>query len=418
MRICLVYDCLYPWTVGGAERWYRSLAEHLGSQGHSVTYLTLRQWPVAEPPVIPGVRVVAVGPGFSLYDGGRRRIWPPLRFGLGVFAYLARYGQRHDIVHSASFPYFAAIAGAVAQPLGRYRLVIDWWEVWTSSYWVDYLGPIKGRLGSVVQGLLARLPHRAVCFSRLHASRLRATGGPSGSIVRGVYPGLSPSFGPHPHHGESAAQHPRSVVVFVGRHIPEKRPEAIPPAVELARRSLPTLRAEILGDGPERSRLERLIRRLGLASVIETPGFVSEAELDDRLRDALCLVLPSRREGYGLAVLDALSRGTPAVVVRGPDSAATELIEPGVNGVIAASAEAQDLAAAILDVEAGGDGLRRSTAAWWSANRSQLSIESGLEEVLEIYRSILAEPGRSIRWGTSLLPRAGGRGTAPSGPVR
>ena len=44
MRICLVYDCLFPYTVGGAERWYRNLAQRLAADGHEVTYLTLRQW--------------------------------------------------------------------------------------------------------------------------------------------------------------------------------------------------------------------------------------------------------------------------------------------------------------------------------------------------------------------------------------
>src|SRR5262249_53168892 len=45
MRVCLVYDCLFPHTVGGAERWYANLAERLAAEGHEVTYLTLRQWP-------------------------------------------------------------------------------------------------------------------------------------------------------------------------------------------------------------------------------------------------------------------------------------------------------------------------------------------------------------------------------------
>ena len=44
MRVCVVYDCLFPYTVGGAERWYRNLAERLSADGHEVTYLTLRQW--------------------------------------------------------------------------------------------------------------------------------------------------------------------------------------------------------------------------------------------------------------------------------------------------------------------------------------------------------------------------------------
>ena len=44
MKILVVYDCLFPHTIGGAERWYRNLAERLAGEGHDVTYLTLRQW--------------------------------------------------------------------------------------------------------------------------------------------------------------------------------------------------------------------------------------------------------------------------------------------------------------------------------------------------------------------------------------
>src|SRR5687768_18076762 len=85
MRICLVYDCLFPYTVGGAERWYRNLAQRLAADGHDVTYITLRQWPRGEQGEIPGVRVVAVGPQLALYGGGgQRRILPPLVFGAGV----------------------------------------------------------------------------------------------------------------------------------------------------------------------------------------------------------------------------------------------------------------------------------------------------------------------------------------------
>ena len=46
-------------------------------------------------------------------------------------------------------------------------------------------------------------------------------------------------------------------------------------------------------------------------------------------------MLPSRREGYGLVVVEACAAGTPSVVVADPDNAATELIEEGVNGFVA-----------------------------------------------------------------------------------
>src|SRR5262249_3212041 len=115
MRICVVYDCLFPYTVGGAERWYRNLAERVAASGHEVTYLTLRQWSAGEDPRIPGVHVVPVAAGSDLYANGRRRISPPLRFGLGVLRHLRRHGDDYDVVHTASFPYFSVLAARAAQ---------------------------------------------------------------------------------------------------------------------------------------------------------------------------------------------------------------------------------------------------------------------------------------------------------------
>src|ERR1700736_858788 len=102
MRICIVYDCLFPHTVGGAERWYAGLAQRLVQEGHEVTYLTLRQWDRGTATEIdPRVHVVAAGPRMALYTtGGRRRIMPPLIFGLGVFLHLLRAGHRYDAVHT------------------------------------------------------------------------------------------------------------------------------------------------------------------------------------------------------------------------------------------------------------------------------------------------------------------------------
>ena len=74
MRICIVYDCLFPHTVGGAERWYRNLAERLVQEGHEVTYLTLRQWERGENPQIDlRVTVRTAGPRMALYTGDGRR---------------------------------------------------------------------------------------------------------------------------------------------------------------------------------------------------------------------------------------------------------------------------------------------------------------------------------------------------------
>ena len=81
-------------------------------------------------------------------------------------------------------------------------------------------------------------------------------------------------------------------------------------------------------------------------------------EIDNALRRALCMLLPSRREGYGMVVVEAAARGTPSVVVAGEDNAATELIVEGVNGFIAPSADARALAQAIVRVDQAGMAIR------------------------------------------------------------
>src|SRR2546426_2001279 len=141
MRICVVYDCLFPYTVGGGERWYRSLAERLAAEGHEVTYLTLRQWDRGTPVDLDGsVRVIAVGPRMGLYTpSGRRRILPPLVFGLGVLLHLLRHGRQYEVVDTAAFPYFSLLASAVARPLAGFELVVNWFEVWSGPYWREYL---------------------------------------------------------------------------------------------------------------------------------------------------------------------------------------------------------------------------------------------------------------------------------------
>lgn len=384
MRICLVYDCLYPHTVGGAERWYRNLAERLSAEGHEVTYLTLRQWDRGAVAGVPGVRVVPAGPRLALYTrSGRRRIGPPLLFGLGVLAHLVLHGRRYEVVHTASFPYFSLLAAALVRPYRRFTLVVDWHEVWSRSYWREYLGGLGGRIGEAVQAACLRIPQRAFCFAHMTARRLREMGVQgSVTVLEGEYSGSLCRPEPEP---------AKPLVVFAGRHIPEKRAPALVPAIGRARETVGELGGVIFGDGPERGLVLEAIDRLGLQGVVRAPGFVEWETMEASLREALCMVLPSRREGYGLIVVEAASMGVPSVVVRGEDNAAVDLVAEGVNGFVAPSASAEDLATAIVRVHERGEALRRSTAQWFARNATRLSLDESLATVVESY----AAPSRA-----------------------
>ncbi len=382
MRVCVVFDCLFPWTIGGAERQYRRLSEALVAAGHEVTYLTRRQWDDADPPVIDGVRVVAVSGADELYDAsGARRIGPALKFATGVLRHLIRHRTSYDAVHVCMTPVFSVLAARLAL-LGSGRpMGVDWLEVWSAAYWRSYLGGFTGRVGAWVQRLAIAATPLAFVYSQLSAGNLRATGF-RGRLV--VCPGLIDEIEATPtaHVGGP----PR--VLYVGRHIPEKRAAAIPAALAVARQTIPDLVAVILGDGPARPALDAEIDRLRLADVIETPGFVDQDTLHDLLATSVALVLPSSREGFGLVVVEANANGTPAVVVAGPgdrDNAAAELVEPGVNGFIAASSAPDELGAAIVAAVEGGDDLRASTLKWFARNRSERSMSASFAVIMQTY---------------------------------
>ena len=314
---------------------------------------------------------------------------PPIRFGLGVFWHLLRHGRSYDAVHSASFPYFSLLAAWLALRLTRSRavLIVDWHEVWGREYWRSYLGPLKGRIGFAVERLCLRLPDRSFTFSRLAERRLRELGHRA-PITRltGEYSG-DPWADGRPRELATAEPDP-PLVVAAGRHIPEKRMTAIPAAVAAAREQLPALRCVILGDGPEAEATRRAARDLGLEEVVELPGRVGHAEVVRAIAEASCLLHPSRREGYGLVVVEASSLGTPAIVVEGPENAATDLVEDGVNGFVLGSADAGPLGEAIVRAVEGGAELRGRTLDWYERHREELSIDTSLAEVEASYSAL------------------------------
>jgi glycosyltransferase involved in cell wall biosynthesis len=226
------------------------------------------------------------------------------------------------------------------------------------------------------------VPQRAHCFSELHAGRLREEGlrGPV-TVLRGLLAGDGHVEEPGP---------VAPVVLFAGRLIPEKRVALAVAAIALAAARIEGLRGVVLGEGPEREVLRAAISEHGAEGIIRTGGWADAETLESEMRGAMCMLLTSSREGYGLVVVEAALHGTPSVVVAGPDNAATELVEDGVNGTIAPDADPAEVAAAIVRVHEGGMAMRRSTADWMRGHHEELSLESSLRKVLESYDSARA----------------------------
>ncbi len=89
----------------------------------------------------------------------------------------------------------------------------------------------------------------------------------------------------------------------------------------------------IVGDGPERQNLEELANRLGVQGSVRFTGFLPEDPYG-LMKSSRLFVFPSRREGFGLVVLEAAACGLPVIAVEAENNAAASLVRNGQFGMV------------------------------------------------------------------------------------
>ena len=182
-----------------------------------------------------------------------------------------------------------------------------------------------------------------------------------GEKITVVPHGVDPAFSPGNGRGEG-------FLLFVGAVQRRKDPRA---ALEAAR----DVQLPLVIVGPEREpALAGELRELGA----DLRGYVEKDELAELYRRAACLVVPSRYEGFGLPVLEAMASGTP--VVAAPDPALVE-----VAGTAAVYADRDDLPGAILHALERREELRTAGL----ARAAQFSWTEAARRTVEVYRGLL-----------------------------
>ncbi|WP_027005353.1 glycosyltransferase [Conexibacter woesei] len=109
----------------------------------------------------------------------------------------------------------------------------------------------------------------------------------------------------------------RPTLVTVGQLIARKRQADVMRAMWILRDRRPDLRYRVIGDGPERDSLAALARQLDLAERVEFTGQLAHEEALRRGRDASVFVMPSTDEAFGVAYVEAMAAGLPAIGARG-----------------------------------------------------------------------------------------------------
>jgi glycosyltransferase involved in cell wall biosynthesis len=192
---------------------------------------------------------------------------------------------------------------------------------------------------------------------------------------------------------------PLPTLVHVGRLMRYKRADVAVRALAAVRRELPEARLLILGDGPERSRLEKLVRRLDLASAVEFHGHVPHRDKVRLLWTSHLLLNPSPKEGWGLTVVEANACGVPVVASRRPGL--VDSVRHGETGLLVPFGDADAFAVAALSLLRDPERWRRmgeNARAWarrFTWEEAALQTEAVLERAIEAHTA--ASPGAAVK---------------------
>jgi glycosyltransferase involved in cell wall biosynthesis len=135
-------------------------------------------------------------------------------------------------------------------------------------------------------------------------------------------------------------------VVSVGRLAVRKRPLHLIDMMARVRERVSAevpIRLVLVGDGPQRRRVERRVRHLGMSDWVDLPGQLTRAEIREVLVDSDVYAAPATLESFGIAALEARSVGLP--VVAKAQGGVGEFVANGTDGVLARTD--QDLAEAL-----------------------------------------------------------------------
>jgi glycosyltransferase involved in cell wall biosynthesis len=318
MRIAFVYDAVYPYVNGGAERRYYELGTRLARRGHDVHFVGWQYWPGPAIRFEHGCWYHGAGAPPPLHDtDGRRTFREAFAFAMRSAAVLARLDV--DVIECSSIPYAPTFTSRIVAAMKRAPLVVSWHE-YMGERWREY-APRRARLASFIERQSARFGARRLAVSPFTAGRL-----PSGPDVAIVENGVDCDA-----IALAAAAPDAPDIVTAGRLVPHKRIDLLLQAVALA----PGLTVGVIGDGPQRHELERIASDLGVAGRVTFFGRIEPEEAVYGLfKSATAVAVTSEQEGFGITVVEAQAAGTPPIVVRAQHSAASALVRDGLDGVV------------------------------------------------------------------------------------
>ena len=315
MKILLICEAVFPENKGGLERWMTWLGKQLKDRGYEVSYINAS----GVLGIREGVAYFPVESGKWHYVAdGKRSIRQSIDFAFSIRPLIRKI--QPDVIYSVQAPIFSIFSLGI-WPRKKWLLIVEWIEIWSLKYWRSYLGNFSGTIGYSLQFLATKFADVRVVFSKRCLEQLNSKD-PKNVLLPGLY---------MKHESARTWQfNKRNDVLFLGRFVAEKQPLLALEAIYELRKLGWTGTFNIVGSGPLKSTIEIEISKESMSGYVNLFENAPQEQLDECFAKSFVLLHPSKREGYGLAMIEAAERGIPTVLIDYPENASVDLgISPG-----------------------------------------------------------------------------------------
>jgi glycosyltransferase involved in cell wall biosynthesis len=371
---------LTPISFGGSERVslnYLKNANHDEFDIHPI--LLTRPWE-EEPFFAKEIR--AYGYSFGKVPVAFRESGDPLRV-LRAFIKLYSYAKAHtfDLIHTHG--YFADICGLPTARLLRVP------SISTCHGYIN--NDVKLRLYNRLDLFALKLSHRVFCVSG-EIRDLLIGGGVSGDQIRVIRNAVE--LNGSPEYAKRVRENSRStfgikdgevLLGFCGRLSAEKGISFLVEAVALLNAANLAVKLMIIGDGPERPRIDDLIVSKGMENQIIFTGFREDAR--ELLAALDVFILPSLTEGTPMALLEAMAWGLP--VVASAVGEIPEIIGHGDNGILVTPCKVNEIVEAIRNLLENHALRKKLSKAAYSTIESRFGLKQWVQEVERNYLELI-----------------------------
>ncbi len=371
---------------GGSERYLEQVGAQLAARGIKVTLRTASYPGAPRRDTVDGIDISRGGGRLTVYPRALAAIAAG-RLGFGPLA-----GIRPDAVIDTQngIPFFARVVAGAPVTLLVHHCHREQWPV---------AGRVMAKLGWWIESSLSPRIHRRnqyLTVSLPSADELRALGVDREriAVVRNGADAIPAGVVPGDDH--TRTEHPSLCVL--SRLVPHKQIEDALGAVAALRGRIPGLHLDLIGGGWWEQNLRDAAAELGIADAVTFHGHVPEDRKHELLSRAWLHLMPSRKEGWGLAVVEAAQHGVPTIGYRSSKGLTDSIID-GVTGLLVDSPAA--LTDAVADLLEDPDRLRQ-LGAKARIRAGEFSWEATGDGVFDVLSRTTR--GRPV---SGLFPRAG-----------